>query len=163
MCWSERLTNIQFLEFFICWRAYEVCLQNHRIAAYTNTHAGVCAGFSAAVDMGERRGSTGGREKRWGRRETERGKKRRGKIEQKMHRSGAWVGQKEWEEDQVWGKQIQVTTIEKGPAQWGGGVGNLFFASSIICGGLSHSVFWPSSPACLLIDDQLIILSFLSF
>lgn len=32
---------------------------------YKHTHAGVCAGFSAAVDTGERRGSTGGREKRW--------------------------------------------------------------------------------------------------
>lgn len=33
---------------------------------HKRTHAGVCAGFSAAVDMGERRGNTGGREKRWG-------------------------------------------------------------------------------------------------
>lgn len=32
---------------------------------YKHTYAGVCAGFSAAVDTGERRGSTGGREKRW--------------------------------------------------------------------------------------------------
>lgn len=32
---------------------------------YKHTHAGVCAGFSAAVDTGERRGSTGGRERRW--------------------------------------------------------------------------------------------------
>lgn len=32
---------------------------------YKHTHAGVCAGFSAAVDTGERRGSTGGIEKRW--------------------------------------------------------------------------------------------------
>ena len=37
----------------------------HRGSAhmYKHTHAGVCAGFSAAVDTGERRGSARGREK----------------------------------------------------------------------------------------------------
>lgn len=30
---------------------------------YKHTHAGVCAGFSAAVDTGERRGSAGGKRK----------------------------------------------------------------------------------------------------
>lgn len=38
---------------------------------YKHTHAGICAGFSAAVDTGERRGSAGGREKRWRGREGE--------------------------------------------------------------------------------------------
>lgn len=51
---------------------------------YKHTHAAVCAGFSAAVDTGERRGSTGGREKRWkgweGGGWSERGKWRRVEI-----------------------------------------------------------------------------------
>lgn len=40
------------------------------------------------------------------------------------------------------------------------GVGTLVFASSIICGGSSHPISYPGPPACLLIDDQLIIFSF---